>query len=147
MEVKKTEERRMKIWIATGGTGGHVFPALSVATELVKRGYSVTISADGRVKQMVKDGKIRWTNHVIVRLFQRNISQEDIEKALLNGEIIEEYENDYPYPSCLVYGINLNNKVIHIVCGLNEIELWIITAYYPDNIKWEDDLKTRKEKK
>ena len=33
------------------------------------------------------------------------------------------YENDYP------------------------IELWIITAYYPDNIKWEDDLKTRKEKK
>ncbi len=26
----------------------------------------------------------------------------------------------------------------------NEIELWIITAYYPDNIKWEDDLKTRK---
>lgn len=46
----------MKIWIATGGTGGHVFPALSVATELVKRGYSVTISADGRVKRMVKDG-------------------------------------------------------------------------------------------
>ena len=62
------------------------------------------------IKQMVKDGKIRWTNHVIVRLFQRNITQEDIENALVNGEIIEEYENDYP-----------------------------------DNIKWEDDLKTRKE--
>ena len=99
------------------------------------------------IKQMIKDGKIRWTNHVIVRLFQRNISQEDIEKALLNGEIIEEYENDYPYPSCLVYGINLNNEVLHIVCGLNEIELWIITAYYPDNIKWEEDLKKRKEKR
>ena len=99
------------------------------------------------IKQMIKDGKIRWTNHVIVRLFQRNISQEDIEKALLNGEIIEEYENDYPYPSCLVYGINLNDEVLHIVCGLNEIELWIITAYYPDNIKWEEDLKKRKEKR
>ncbi len=99
------------------------------------------------IKKMVKDGKIRWTNHVIVRLFQRNISQEDIEKALLNGEIIEEYENDYPYPSCLVYGINLNDEVLHIVCGLNEIELWIITAYYPDNIKWEEDLKKRKEKR
>ena len=99
------------------------------------------------IKQMVKDGKIRWTNHVIVRLFQRNISQEDIEKALLNGEIIEEYEDSYPYPSCLVYGINLNNKVLHIVCGSNGEELWIITAYYPDNIEWERDLKTRKEKK
>ena len=38
------------------------------------------------IKQMVKDRKIRWTNHVIVRLFQRNISQEDIENVLLNGE-------------------------------------------------------------
>lgn len=47
----------MKIWIATGGTGGHVFPALSVATELVNRGHKVTISADGRVVNMVRNGK------------------------------------------------------------------------------------------
>ena len=99
------------------------------------------------IKQMVKDGKIRWTNHVIVRLFQRNITQEDIQSAILNGEIIEEYENDYPYASCLVYGINIENKVLHIVCGMNESELWIITAYYPDNVSWENDLKTRREKK
>ena len=39
------------------------------------------------IKQRVKDGKIRWTNHIIVRLFQRNISQEDIENALVKGEI------------------------------------------------------------
>lgn len=94
--------------------------------------------------QRVKEGKIRWTNHLIIRLFQRNITQEDIENAILNGEIIEEYDDDYPYPSCLVYGINLKNEILHIVCGLNEKELWVITAYYPDNIKWEKDLKTRK---
>jgi UDP-N-acetylglucosamine--N-acetylmuramyl-(pentapeptide) pyrophosphoryl-undecaprenol N-acetylglucosamine transferase len=47
----------MKIWIATGGTGGHVFPALSVAHELVKRGHRVTVSSDGRVLKMVKEGK------------------------------------------------------------------------------------------
>jgi len=47
----------MKIWIATGGTGGHVFPALSVANELSKRGHKITISTDGRVSKMVRDGK------------------------------------------------------------------------------------------
>jgi UDP-N-acetylglucosamine--N-acetylmuramyl-(pentapeptide) pyrophosphoryl-undecaprenol N-acetylglucosamine transferase len=56
----------MKIWIATGGTGGHVFPALSVASELVKRGHRVTISCDGRVSKMVKDGKPQKAKKVFI---------------------------------------------------------------------------------
>ena len=66
---------------------------------------------------------------------------------MLNGTIIEEYENDYPYPSCLVYGISVNNKILHIVCGFNGEELWIITAYYPNRDEWNEDMKTRKESK
>jgi UDP-N-acetylglucosamine--N-acetylmuramyl-(pentapeptide) pyrophosphoryl-undecaprenol N-acetylglucosamine transferase len=56
----------MKIWIATGGTGGHVFPALSVATELVKRGHKITVSTDGRVMKMVQDGKPSKANVVFI---------------------------------------------------------------------------------
>ena len=48
---------KMKIWIATGGTGGHVFPALSVANELAKRGHKITVSSDKRVLKMVREGK------------------------------------------------------------------------------------------
>lgn len=46
----------MKIWIATGGTGGHVFPALSVAQYLADNGHHITISCDGRVRDMVRRG-------------------------------------------------------------------------------------------
>ncbi len=45
----------MKIWIATGGTGGHVFPAMAVASELSSRGHKITISCDGRTDKMVRD--------------------------------------------------------------------------------------------
>lgn len=100
-----------------------------------------------KIQELIKKEKIRWTNHVVIRLLQRNITQSDVKNALFNGEIIEEYEDSYPYPSCLVYGVNFNNKVLHIVCGSNGEELWIITAYYPDNTEWKKDLKTRKETK
>ena len=41
----------------------------------------------------------------------------------------------------------MNNKILHIVCGSNDAELWIITAYYPNREEWNEDMKTRKENK
>ncbi len=63
----------------------------------------------------------------------------------MTGEIIEQYPDDYPYPSCLTLGNMTTNKPLQAVIGTNGLQLWIITAYYPAPEKWMDDLKTRRE--
>lgn len=84
------------------------------------------------------------TQHTLTRCIQRNITVDEILQTIENGEIIEQYPEDYPHPSCLVFGIALNKKIIHVVCGTDGLVLWIITAYVPNNIKWESDFKTRR---
>ena len=81
---------------------------------------------------------------MFTRLIQRNIALEDVKCALSGGEIIEQYPQDYPYPSCLVLGMVINKRCLHIVCGLGNNELWLVTAYYPDVNEWSDDFKVRK---
>jgi len=45
---------KKKILIATGGTGGHVFPACSLANNLINKDYSVEITIDNRGLQYLK---------------------------------------------------------------------------------------------
>lgn len=99
------------------------------------------------IKTLCAAGKLRWTNHIFLRLVQRNISMDDVQTAILNGELIEDYPNDYPFPSCLIMGHRTATSVIHVVCAPDDTgtTLWLITAYVPDTDRWEPDLKTRKE--
>ena len=96
------------------------------------------------IKLLCKDDTIEVTQHILLRLQQRKITYKEIKEAILNGEIIEDYPEDFPYPSCLILGITIKNRVIHIVVGIGENKLWLITAYEPDSNLWDSDFKKRK---
>ena len=98
------------------------------------------------IKQLSASGSLRWTDHALERMLKRGISREEIKHILANGEIIEEYHKDYPFPSCLIYGETCNESPLHVVCGIGDDELWIITSYFPDLLKWNIDYKTRRTK-
>ena len=98
----------------------------------------------GRIKALCDSGSLRWTMHIMTRLLQRGISLEDVTTAIKKGEIIEDYPNDYPYSSCLIFGHGKDAKALHVVCGASETDLWLITAYRPSPENWEEDLKTRR---
>lgn len=83
------------------------------------------------------------TEHAMKRFKQRCIFMRDIRSAVLSGEIIEQYPQDFPFPSCLICGVTNDNRVLHVVMSDEGSSSRIITAYYPDNIQWSDDFKTR----
>jgi len=87
---------------------------------------------------------LRWTSHILERIFQRGISADDVKNVLVSGEIIEQYPSDYPFPSCLILGRTEAEKALHVVCGSNGAELWLITAYFPDSAEWSEDYRQRR---
>ena len=78
------------------------------------------------IKSYINTKKIKWSEHCANRMFQRNISKNDVINAISKGKIIEYYENDYPFPSCLILGLDNSNSMLH-ACVRNR---WRIYIYY-----------------
>ena len=96
------------------------------------------------LRRYFHEDKIFATAHAAERFHQRGINIEDIRNAINFGEIIEQYPDDYPYPSCLVLGKNLCGEYIHAVLSDEGSSSRIITAYFPDVNKWCEDFKIRR---
>ena len=83
--------------------------------------------------------------HAIQRMYQRRIGEDEVRKVVKAGETIEDYPDDFPYPSRLVLGWQ-GPRPIHVVVADNiaASENIIITVYEPDASEWETDFKRRK---
>ena len=98
------------------------------------------------LKKFCAAEKIRWTTHGLARIQSRGISTDDVKNCIMHGEIIEDYPDDYPHPSALIFGHKLTGETIHAVCGMDEEILYFITAYEPTTTKFMEDLRTRRKK-
>lgn len=97
------------------------------------------------LKKYYEQDRIIISVHALERMRQRKIKQRDIKNCVFTGEIIEQYPDDFPFPSCLIFGAAEDNKIIHVVASDEGTCGRIITAYFPDYEIFEKDLKTRKE--
>jgi len=76
---------------------------------------------------------------------RRGITEEDIRQVLDTGQTIEEYPDDWPFPSRLILGHSVG-CALHVVAAEREDEgmVIVITAYEPDPDKWDASFRKRK---
>jgi hypothetical protein len=97
-----------------------------------------------------KKDHVLYSKHAVFEMeneqFGRIIDLE-VEEAVFSGEIIEEYPDDKPYPSILIFGKTKKNRPIHLVCAYNKEEenVVLIAVYHPDPVRWADFKKRIKQ--
>lgn len=99
-----------------------------------------------KIKEAVNKTNISWQKHSLQRMLERNISRQEVKEAVNKGKIIEEYFDDYPFPSLLVAYLD-GMFPLHIVVSYDENAniCYIITVYILDEKHFEPDLITRKD--
>lgn len=77
--------------------------------------------------------------HARERMLEQDISFHEIRESLMNGEIIEEYLDDRPFPSVLVFGLTAKQRPLHTIWAVDEHNLaYLISAYEPDLDQWKE---------
>jgi hypothetical protein len=94
------------------------------------------------IREAIKQEEHRYTVHAQIQMAERHITSLEITEALLNdtAEIIEDYPDDKYSPSCLIYGVTVSGRLLHVQSNHQAV---IITVYEPDPEKW-DDFKRRR---
>jgi len=98
------------------------------------------------LRALCSNDNIKWTIHALKRIRERKILSDMVENTVLSGEIIKQYQDDKPFPSCLIFNSDYDEP-LHVVVSTDNEKLYIITAYCPTFDEWESDYKTRRESK
>jgi hypothetical protein len=89
------------------------------------------------IKRKVRQGDYIYTWHAEIQRKADDLTFNQIEKAILKGEILERYPDTGRGESCLVIGF-AEEIPIHIVCGWRGEDIAIITVYVPKPPKFID---------
>ncbi|MFQ5985432.1 MAG: DUF4258 domain-containing protein [Alphaproteobacteria bacterium] len=89
--------------------------------------------------------RIVFSGHAVQRMFERGIEAKDVERVLRHGEVVEEYPDDTPFPSCLMLKF-VEGRPIHVVVAFESETrtCHVMTAYPPDPDLWDAGFKQRK---
>lgn len=90
-----------------------------------------------QIKAKIKAEEYVYTSHADIERKADDLTLLQVEDALLNGQILEQYPDTGRGESCLVLGFS-GELPIHIVCGWRGEQIALITIYIPGLPKFID---------
>jgi hypothetical protein len=99
----------------------------------------------GDIIEAIRRNRVRITDHADEEAQSDHFSFDEIFASVFQGEVIEDYPNDRPYPRCLVFGETFKGEPIHTAWAYNEENQWVvlIPVYRPDPQRWIEWRKRR----
>ena len=96
------------------------------------------------IRAKIRNGQFELSEHATEQSGIRYISLQEVQEAIKESEVIENYPDDKYGPSCLILGFTQSKRPLHIQCSYPSRPLVkIITVYEPDPLRWIN-FKTRK---
>lgn len=89
-----------------------------------------------RLKQAVEEHQVKISLHAAEEALAEEITRPEIEWAMLNARLLEDYPDWWLGPSCLIYGQTESGRGLHLVVSYAELPATIITVYEPRPPKW-----------
>jgi hypothetical protein len=97
-----------------------------------------------QIRKKILQRQYEYSRHAVDQSILREISEAEMQEAIMNGEIIEDYPNDKYGPSCLIAGQTLYQRWIHVQTSYpSRPKVKVITLYQPNPDEWID-FKVRK---
>ena len=98
-----------------------------------------------QIHELIQRGHVLWKRHALERILERGLTRAIILNVLLNGELVEDYSDDRPFPGGLFLGWN-EKQPLHVIVTLEVQEniVAVITAYEPTTDHFEPDFRTRR---
>ena len=102
-----------------------------------------------KIQQCFREDKIFYSNHARTEMEVEEsgeIADDEVFETIFSGKIIENYPDDEPYPSCLIYGRTTKDRPLHAVCAYSEDENLsiVITVYQPNPERWIEFSRRKK---
>jgi hypothetical protein len=94
-----------------------------------------------RIKALLRQDNYVYSLHADIERKADDLTFAQVEEALLNGTLLEDYSDTGRGESCLIVG-HAGDTAVHIVCGWKGDRMVIITVYIPQQ-PWFVDPWTR----